>query len=67
MNKRIKYLCGVLFVLLASIVYVVIDFESSLIVFYVIINVFTATAAIFVLFTTLYFIGSAINILAHRN
>lgn len=66
MDKIIKCLCGLLFILLVSIAYMVIDFESYLMVFYVIINVFTATAAIFVLFTTLYFIGSVINLLANR-
>lgn len=66
MDKIIKCLCGLLFILLVSIAYMFIDFESYLMVFYVIINVFTATAAIFVLFTTLYFIGSVINLLANR-
>ncbi len=66
MNKTIKYLCGVLFVLLVSIIYMVLDFESTLIVYYVIKNVLTATAVIFISFTILYFIGSAINLWAHR-
>lgn len=66
MNKTIKYLCGVLFVLLVSIIYMVLDFESTLIVYYVVKNVLTATAVIFISFTILYFIGSAINLWAHR-
>lgn len=65
-KKRIIYLCIFLLAIIAFNLYMMVDFNSALLVLYVIKDTLLINLSIFIFFTVLYLIGSTINIVAQH-